>query len=304
MQPNQFSKTAIGVASVRAHHHENDHPLVFDDPYAGILLDETDRARALGYSLALVSNADRSRAEGIDDPVVRKGALMRANPFTGSILVTYRLADEWLRKAIVEGIEQCVVLGAGLDSTSLRFANHAGPLRILEVDHPTTQLHKRHRIAEQGLSPRPGTEFVAVDFDTTDLTTELGASSYLVDRPALFNWLGVIYFLNADAVLHVFETIHRMSAPGSIVVFDIYESGTERPTEERDADVRMASLVGALGEPHVKGLSAESLMSSLRAMGYIELDLVRPEEVEPWHRTARGLGYSFISGSWIARVRR
>jgi len=46
MQPERFSETAIGIASVRAHHSSHDSPFVFDDPYAAMLLDEGDRTRA------------------------------------------------------------------------------------------------------------------------------------------------------------------------------------------------------------------------------------------------------------------
>lgn len=303
MQPEQFSETAIGIASVRAHHSLHDSPLVFDDPYAAMLLDEADRARAHRHLMALASAAGRARAETCDNAMAREGALLRANPFTGSALVAFRCADEWLREALDQGIEQCVVLGAGLDSTSLRFAEHAGPLRIFEVDHPATQRHKRRRMVERGLSPRSGTAFVEVDFHTTDLAAALRAGGFQDDRPAVFSWLNVIYYLRWNAVLRTFETIHEMAAPGSHVIFDVYETGVKRPTEERDADARMDALVRSLGEPPAEGHSAEGLRRALHTMGYAQVELVRPEEAEPWHQSARALGYGFISGSWVARAR-
>ena len=72
MNKGQFSETAIGVASLRAQHYENDKPLIFADAYAGLLLGRPERERARQLGLMLVSEADRERIESIPDPAERR----------------------------------------------------------------------------------------------------------------------------------------------------------------------------------------------------------------------------------------
>jgi methyltransferase (TIGR00027 family) len=52
-----------------------------------------------------------------------------------------RYTEERLSEAARRGIEQCVLLGAGLDSFAYR-APVARQLRVFEVDHPATQAWK------------------------------------------------------------------------------------------------------------------------------------------------------------------
>ena len=303
MKADQFSETAIGVASLRAHHSEHDRPIVFDDPYAARLLSDEERARAYDQLPLLVADEDRKRSDTIDDPDQREAALLRALPFVGPILVTFRCVDDWLRQAFDDGVLQCVVLGAGLDSTSLRYATEAGPLRIFEVDHPATQDYKRRRLAAEGLVPRPNTAFVPVDFNTMDLAERLREAGFHSDRATVFSWINVTYYLKPDAVLRTFETLRGLAPPDSQVLFDLYETDAARSPAEQAADARMDALVRSLGEPPESTLTAVELAPRLRAMGYDEVELLRPEDIEPWHRTTRGLGYGFMPGCWVARAR-
>ena len=70
-------------------------------------------------------------------------------------------------------------------------------------------------MVEHGLSPRSGTAFVEVDFNTTDLAAALRAVGFRDARPAVFSWLNVIYYLKWNAVLRTFETIHEFRHGGA-----------------------------------------------------------------------------------------
>ena len=304
MNKGQFSETAIGVASLRAQHYENDKPLIFADAYAGLLLGRPERERARQLGLMLVSEADRERIESIPDPAEREGAMCRAIRFSGTVLVTYRCAQEWIESALADGASQLVVLGAGLDSTCLQFAEYSGDLQIFEIDHPATQRHKRQQMAECDLVPRHGTEFLPVDFETSDLGTVLDASSFREDRQTIVTWMNCTYFLTRRAIVDTFEILSRKISTGSIVIFDLYDQDTERSPHESEADQRMASVTSSLGEPPAVSLRPNEVTTTLGAMGYQNMEIILPETAKPWHEMARGLGYDFMSGSYVVRAAR
>ncbi len=304
MKEGQFSETAIGVASLRAQHYENDKPLIYADAYAGLLLGKSEREWARQLELMLVSEADRERIEFVPDPAERERAMCRAIRFSGTVLVTYRCAQEWTQEALADGASQLVVLGAGLDSMCLQFSEHSGDLQIFEVDHPATQRHKRQRMAECGLVPRHSTEFLPVDFEIFDLSAALDASSFCQDRQTIVTWLNCTYFLTGRAIVDTFETLSRKISTGSIVIFDLYDQEIERSPHETEADRRMASVTTSLGEPPAVSLRPSEVTTTLGAMGYQNIEMIRPETVKPWHEMARGLGYDFMSGSYVVRATR
>lgn len=304
MKEGQFSETAIGVASLRAQHYENDKPLIYVDAYAGLLLGKSDRERARHLGLMLVSDADREHIESIPDLAKREAAMCRAIRFSGTVLVTHRCAQEWIESALADGASQLVVLGAGLDSTCLQFAEYIGDLQIFEIDHPATQRHKRQRMTECGLQPRHGTELLPVDFETSDLGTALDASSFRGDRQTVVTWVNCTYFLTRQAIVSMLETLFRKISAGSIVIFDLYDQETERSPQETEADNRMANLTSSLGEPPAVSLGFSEVANTLGAVGYTNIEIIRPETAKPWHEMARGLGYDFMSGSYVVRAMR
>jgi len=108
------SRTALRVAIRRASHQILDRPLVFADPLA----------------LRIIGSEQASKLETDRDNTASRS--LRA-----WMAVRSRYAEDQLTHAIREGVEQYVVLGAGLDTFAYRNP-HAG-LRVFEVDHPATQ---------------------------------------------------------------------------------------------------------------------------------------------------------------------
>lgn len=71
------------------------------------------------------------------------------------------------------GVDQLVLLGAGLDTLAQRRPDLASRVRIFEIDRPGTLRWKRRRLAEEGLEPAV---MVLVDFETGSWWDELIAS--------------------------------------------------------------------------------------------------------------------------------
>src|SRR5262244_3851139 len=120
MAERQASKTAIAPAVIRAAHQILDaHPKILDDPVAIGLVE--------GSSAAEI----RAQAPDLQQPLKR---LVRS-----SFVVRSRFAEDQLAEAVRAGVQQYVLLGAGLDTFAYRQPAWAQPLRIIEVDHPASQ---------------------------------------------------------------------------------------------------------------------------------------------------------------------
>jgi methyltransferase (TIGR00027 family) len=85
--------------------------------------------------------------------------------------VRSRYAEDQLAKAVSEGVQQYLVLGAGLDTFAFRNP-HSG-LRVFEVDHPATQQWKREQLQAADIEIPSDAVFVPVDFERQNLRSEL-----------------------------------------------------------------------------------------------------------------------------------
>ena len=110
------SLTARHVALLRAAHQLLDAGAVFADPLAVPICGE--------------------HAGAIRNFALKQPWLARLRLFTAA---RSRFAEEKLAAAVDRGVEQAVVLGAGLDTMGLRNPHRDRGLRVFEVDSPATQ---------------------------------------------------------------------------------------------------------------------------------------------------------------------
>jgi methyltransferase (TIGR00027 family) len=140
------SRTALFVAAYRAAHQTLDGGRIFADPFALRILGEL---------------AHTGIEEAADDPAQRLLRLF--------IAARSRFAEDCLSAAVSRGVRQVVILGAGLDTFSLRNPHAELGLRVFEVDHPATQSWKRERLRQEGLATPSLLTFVPIDFERQDL---------------------------------------------------------------------------------------------------------------------------------------
>ncbi|MEI8259783.1 MAG: SAM-dependent methyltransferase, partial [Deltaproteobacteria bacterium] len=123
--------------------------------------------------------------------------------------------DAALTAAVVGGVAQVVILGAGLDARAYRMGELSGAV-VFEVDHPSTQRYKRRHIA--GIAPLAReVRFVTVDFERDDPGALLAASGHDASAATFWLWEGVTPYLRPAAIEATLAMIRARSAPGSIV---------------------------------------------------------------------------------------
>ena len=85
--------------------------------------------------------------------------------FRASIVARARFIEDLVAEQAQRGVDQYVMLGAGLDTFAQRRPEIASRLRVFEVDQPGTQAWKRQRLVELGFGIPDWLRLVPVDFE-------------------------------------------------------------------------------------------------------------------------------------------
>jgi methyltransferase (TIGR00027 family) len=247
------SKTALRVALRRAAHQIHDSPVVFDDPIAVALLGPA-------YAEEL-----------------RRTPLRDDRPFSialrAFLVARSRYAEDNLRKAVEGGVEQYVLLGAGLDTFAYR--NSYAKLRVFEVDHPATQQWKRELLQRNRIAIPESVTYTPVDFERQSLSSQLRDAGFNHSAPSFFAWLGVVPYLTLEAFR---GTVAFISAqpPGSGLTLDYGQPRAVLPLLEQLAHDSLASRVEKAGEPFRLFFTPPEIASEFSPFHTLE-DLGAPE---------------------------
>ena len=123
-------------------------------------------------------------------------------------------------KKHLNSIEQFVFMGAGYDTRSFTILQNKGKT-IYELDQKKTQRSKIEGIKAAGLDPSFIT-FVPIDFSNESWVDKPKEAGFDTSKKTMFLWEGVTPYLKEKDVLSTLKGIHEISAPGSILAFDVY----------------------------------------------------------------------------------
>ncbi len=255
MREGRPSFTAAAVAAARG--------LASVDPFAGDLL-----PKAVGKAIHAAESASRR------SPWVAAAVNAASLGLVDHIELRTAAIDEALREALDAGIEQLVILGAGLDARAWR-VHGLDRVIAFEVDHPSTQAYKRARF-ETRASIAAEVRFVPVDFERESLDEALAHAGHRANKKTFWIWEGVTPYLEPDATRATLAVIAARSAKGSRLATTY---ATPEATTLGPAIARVALVVfRGLGEP-IRGLwTDEKMADALDAVGFETLDDTAPDE--------------------------
>jgi methyltransferase (TIGR00027 family) len=193
------------------------------------------------------------------------------------IAVRTRFAEDSLAAAVDRGISQLVILGSGLDTYAYR-----GPLRdrlrVIEVDHPSTQAWKRQRLSAAGIALPETLTFAPIDFERETLAEGLKRAGFDPGQPTFFTWLGVVPYLTEDSVWSTLSYIASLQREAH-VVFDYSNPPDSLPDEVRVMHDTRAARVAGLGEPWVTYFHSSELAGKLKDAGFREVEDLGPRQI-------------------------
>ena len=243
--------TAVRVALWRALHVEVDPP-----PH--VLTDDV--------GLKLVAPDDGWRSRPDMSPFTK--------PFRASIVARARFIEDLVVEQAARGIEQYVILGAGLDTFVQRRPEIASRLLVFEVDRPGPQSWKRRRLVELGFGVPEWLRLVSVDFEAGEAWwRRLAAAGFDSDRPAVVASTGVSMYLTQEAIVATLRHVAAF-APGSTLAMSFMLPLALLDPEIRPAVERAAEGARASGTPFISFFTPTEMLALAREAGFREVQHV------------------------------
>jgi len=249
-QPLEPESTAVRVALWRALHVQLDAP-----PHA--LEDE------VGLRLAAPGADWRSRPDMDPD---------QAGANRAGIVARSRFVEDLVAEQADRGIDQYVLLGAGLDTFAQRRPDVASRLRVFEVDQAGPQAWKRHRLVELGFGIPDWLHLVPVDFESEgSWSAALAAAGFDADRPAVVASTGVSLYLTREANEATLREVASL-APGTTFVMtflpplDLLDEGERIGRQAAERGAR------ASGTPFISAYDPAEMLDLARAAGFATVE--------------------------------
>ncbi len=108
-----------------------------------------------------------------------------------------------------------------------------------------------------------------LDFETQDPAAELESTTFTRAEPAIFVWLGVVFYLTPSAARTTLEYIAGQTQPAE-AVFDYLQPAD---TDEDRAHLRArADRLASTGEPLFSYFTPDKISRQLRALGFHDIE--------------------------------
>lgn len=186
--------TGLLVAAIRARETRREDPL-FIDPFADKLAGEAGREF---LAATLQSSGEQS---------------------TVQIVVRTRFWDEALLRA-TRTAHQVVIVAAGMDARAYRL-DWPGDVTIYELDQPAVMEAKGRLLS--GDAPRARRVAVGVDL-ADDWPPALTSAGFDPAQPSVWLMEGLLQYLEEAEVRTLFARVDALSAPGSVLLYEVVGS--------------------------------------------------------------------------------
>src|SRR5262245_20349430 len=234
-------QTALGVAWSRSLEAESDHPL-FTDPYARLFVD------------AAMARTRRQPPKYVLD---------RLRAIAGYAASRTKWFDEFFIAAGANGIDQAVILAAGLDARGWRLPWLDGTV-LYEIDQPKVLAFKSETLAGHDAKPSVF-RYVAVPADLRhDWPKALREAGFDVTVPTAWAAEGLLPYLPAKGQDLLFERIAELSSTGSRVAVESFGAGFFDPEYLASRQERLRRMREEAGE------DADSNAPDIPDLWYIE----------------------------------
>jgi methyltransferase (TIGR00027 family) len=231
------SRTAVGVARVRAGETARPQPL-FSDPYAAAFVAAAADDNPSPETAALTEDQRRWRAGIVFHVTMRT-----------------RFFDDYLLQAVGDGCQQVVLLGAGLDTRAFRF-DWPTRLRWFELDLPEVLAFKQAVLDDEAASTTSDRRALPADL-ARDWATVLRDAGFAPTLPTAWLAEGLLAYFDGEAAAHVLTVVTDLSAAGSRLSLERGDVAGQVATTHSDSRPDEASALwrGGLGRSPAEWLA-------------------------------------------------
>jgi methyltransferase (TIGR00027 family) len=216
--------------------------------------------------------------------------------YRASIVGRTRLIEDLVVEQVSHGINQYVILGAGLDTFAQRRPDVASQLRVFEVDKPGTQEWKRRRLIELGFGIPDTLRFVPVNFEAGDSWKEkLTANGFDASQTAVISSTGVSMYLTKEANLTTLREIASLS-PGSTLAMTFLLPLELIDPKERPQHQMVYEKARAAGTPFISFFEPSEIMALAREAGFKNAQHISRDNIIQRYFTGRTDGLQPSSG--------
>ena len=225
---------------------------VFSDPYARALFSDKEFAALKGYMP--------------DEDYILNN--LAPNP-----LFRARLFADSLKGEIMTGTRQIVILGSGLDLSSLSLGNEN--VSVFELDKKEVLEDKLRRLEAAKLTVPENVTFVPAD--AADLSSALKSAGFDSAKKTLFSCLGLFYYFTKEELSALFSSVSELAADKSSVMFDFPDSHFFSSSDPRVKET--LALAESSGNPMKCALSYFELEKLLSDSGFLIYEFLTPDEI-------------------------
>lgn len=196
-----------------------------------------------------------------------------------SMVARSRFIEDLIIEENSNGINQYVILGAGLDTFAQRRPDIADKLQIFEIDQPDTQTWKQQRLRELGFGIPEGLHFVSVDFETSSWWEELLKSGFDSSKPTVVACTGVTLYLTKEAIRSTLKQIATLPS-GSKLAMTFYLPIAL--LDEEDKPLQKIAEKGAreAGTPFVSFFAPNEILPLADEAGFKESKIIATIDLE------------------------
>jgi methyltransferase (TIGR00027 family) len=200
-------------------------------------------------------------------------------PFRAGMVARGRFVEDLVAERAAEGVDQYVLLGAGLDTFGPRHPDLAARLDVYEIDQPGPQAWKRARLTELGDPVPERLHFVPVDFESGgSWWDELTGAGFDAARRAVVASTGVSMYLTEDATVATLRQVATLPAGSTLAMTFLLPTDL---VDEADRPAYEAAQAGAQrsGTPFVSFYAPDAVLALARGAGFARVEHVSSQDL-------------------------
>jgi methyltransferase (TIGR00027 family) len=194
--------------------------------------------------------------------------------FRASIVARARFIEDLVSEQAHRGVDQYVLLGAGLDTLAQRRPDLGARMRVFEVDQPGPQEWKRRRLLDVDGAIAPWLRLVPVDFEADDDWYELlVGAGFDTAAPAVVASTGVSMYLAKETTCAMLERVAGL-APGSTLAMTFMLPMERLDQADRGGLEAARDGARASGTPFVSFYAPEEMLALAADAGFRRVEHV------------------------------